>query len=84
MLINFESSAIEHLIRQIPTSKKRTNARNKIKSLCNTAFDHQIQIEKETLRSLRSESDRVKRIVYKRISDLEIEKLKINSGDYGF
>lgn len=84
MLINFESEAIVHLINKLPTSNQRINARKKIKEIAFKSFDAEILRKKEILRELRSESESIKRNIYADISRLEIEKMKIISGEYGF
>lgn len=84
MLITFETTAIIYLINKLPTSQQRINARKKIKEIAIKEFDSEILKKKDRLRELRSESELVKRSTYSEISDLEIQKLKIISGEYGF
>ncbi len=84
MLITFESNAIVHLINKLPTSQQRINARNKIKEIATKSLDKEIQIKKDVLRELRSESESVKRNVYAEISKLEQVKLAMMAGEYGF
>ena len=77
MLLVIDSVAISALLRRIPTSQKRINARQKFREICCDAIDEAIKKEKDLLRSLRSESESVKRGVYENISRLEIEKMKV-------
>lgn len=84
MLFTFDTDAVVHLISKIPTSQLRINARNKIKKMASKSIDAKIQEHKELLRSLRSESESIKRGVYADISKLEQVKPEMNAGVYGF
>lgn len=84
MLITFESDAVIHLINKLPTSTQRINARKKIKAMVGKTIDAEIAKHKETLRRLRSEPESAKRSVLALISGLEITKLEMESGKYGF
>lgn len=83
MLITFESEAIEHLLWCLKTPQLRINARARIRNMTVISLDNAISVEKDLLRSLRSESDSVKRGVYAEISRLERVKLELLAGDYG-
>lgn len=63
---------IEALVRRLPTSRKRINARKRIKEETNKIINLEIQKKKELLRSLRSESESAKRGVYADITKLEL------------
>ena len=85
MLITFDSKSVIHLINKLPTAQQRINARQKIKEITSKAIDDEISKYIDILRDeLRHESESIKRDTYARISSLEISKLKMNAGEYGF
>lgn len=84
MLIKFESEAIEHLLRKLPTAQQRINARKKIKEITAKSINQEIEIQRGMLREMRSESESLKRGIYAEISRLEQIKLEMEAGMYGF
>lgn len=68
----YSEDEIEALVRSLPTSRKRINARKRIKEETNKIINSEIQKKKELLRSLRSESESAKRGVYADITKLEL------------
>lgn len=73
----YSTEEIEKLVRKLPTSRKRINARKRIKNMTNAVLDKLIAENKELLRSLRSESEGAKRSVYAKISQYERLKHEI-------
>lgn len=84
MLFTFDTTAVVHLISKLPTSQQRINARKKIKEIAGLSIDAEIEKNREVLRSMRSESEILKRGVYAEISRLERVKLEMEAGGYGF
>lgn len=84
MLITIEADAVAWAISKLPTSQQRINARNKVKEIACKSIDEEILKKKDLLRSLRSESEASKRGIYADISKLEITKLEMLAGKYGF
>lgn len=84
MLFTFDTDAVVHLINKLPTAQQRINARKKVKEIASRSIDSEIAKNREVLRSMRSESESLKRGVYAEISKLEQVKLKMNAGEFGF
>lgn len=71
----YNEEEIERLVRNLPTPKRRINARKRLKAATNALIDSLILEKRELIRSLRSESESVKRPIYAEITQLEIKKL---------
>ncbi len=74
---------IEQIVRKLPTSQKRINARKRLRKATNKAIAQLVITEKAVIRSLKAHgaNEGELRINYARISNLEQKYLYSHTGD---